>query len=127
MNKDQWKDYIAETYSADAEFPWARHPKDIVFRHGGSRKWFALLLEVPKGKLGLPGDGPLAILNVKCDPVLAGSFLTEPGLYPAYHMNKTNWLSIALDGSVSDDKVKLLLDMSFELTASKGKRRRSQP
>lgn len=34
-------------------------------------------------------------------------------------MSKTNWITVALDGSVSDDKIKMLLDMSFDLTSPK--------
>lgn len=81
-------------------------------------------MNVPKDKLGLSEDGSLDILNVKCDPVLIGSLRKEPGIYPAYHMSKASWLSVALDGSVQDETIKLLLDMSFDLTAAKKKRRR---
>ena len=31
-------------------------------------------------------------------------------------MNKEKWLSIALDGSVQEDEIKDLLDMSYKLT-----------
>ena len=31
-------------------------------------------------------------------------------------MNKAHWLSVALDGSVEDEKLKFLVDMSYELT-----------
>ena len=35
-------------------------------------------------------------------------------------MNKEHWLSVALDGGgVPEDRIKLLVDMSFELTALK--------
>ena len=37
-------------------------------------------------------------------------------------MNKANWISVLLDGSVSDEKVKMLIDMSFRLTAPKIKK-----
>ena len=40
----------------------------------------------------------------------------EPGMFPAYHMNKAHWLTIALDGSAEEGKIKFLLDMSYELT-----------
>ena len=43
-------------------------------------------------------------------------------IIPAYHMNKANWISVSLDGSVSDEKVKMLIDMSFRLTAPKIKK-----
>ena len=75
-----------------------------------------VLLHNPGEKLGLPGDGILSVVNVKCDPRLIGSFREEPGIFPAYHMNKAHWLTIALDGSVDEGKLKFLLDMSYELT-----------
>ncbi|MCD8154896.1 MAG: hypothetical protein LUF78_09475 [Clostridiales bacterium] len=38
-------------------------------------------------------------------------------------MNKTNWLSVLFDGTVSDDQILDLLDMSYQLTAKKKKQR----
>ena len=49
-----------------------------------------LLMEVGRGKLGLPGEGVVEILNVKCDPMLAGALRAQEGFHPAYHMNKEN-------------------------------------
>ena len=31
-------------------------------------------------------------------------------------MNKDKWISVALDDSVDDEQIKMLLDMSYELT-----------
>lgn len=45
-------------------------------------------------------------------------------VFPAYHMNKNNWITLALDGSVDDSKTELLLDMSYEATVPKIKRRK---
>ena len=28
----------------------------------------------------------------------------EPGIFPSWHMNKTHWLTVALDGSVDGEK-----------------------
>lgn len=92
-------------------------PTNIVFRHSGNRKWFAVLIEVSGRKLGLPTDKPVDIVNLKCDPILAASLKQEPGIYPAYHMNKERWISVALDGSVPVETLELLLNMSFDLTA----------
>ena len=117
MNRADAEQYIRETYRTDPDFPWRTHPHFAVFRHGGNRKWFALLLEVPKKKLGLPGDGALDVLNVKCDPVLLGSLLGERGFFPAYHMNKTNWITVALDGTAADEIIRVLLDRSHAATA----------
>lgn len=68
---------------------------------------------------GLPGQQPVDIVNLKCDPILIGSLRAEPGFYPAYHMNKENWITAALDGSAPEDKLRLVLDMSYNATAPK--------
>lgn len=122
MNRAELDRLIAEVYNTDGDHPWERYPDNTVYRHRGSRKWFALVMKVPRDKLGLPGDGKIDVVNVKCDPITIGSMRTEPGIYPAYHMNKESWLTVALDGSAGDETVRLLLDMSFELTAPKRKK-----
>mgnify|MGYP004603787253 CR=1 FL=1 len=119
MNKIEFAEYIAETYNSDPEYPWADHPEYAVFRHGSNRKWFALILDVPQNKLGLPGTKRMDVVNVKCDPILIGSLRAERGIYPAYHMSKDTWITIALDGTVAPDTIKALLDMSFHATAAK--------
>lgn len=80
--------------------------------------------DIPKSRLGLREDGMIDVVNLKCDPVLIGSLRSEKGIFPAYHMSKDKWISVALDGSVDDEQIKILLDMSFELTGVKIKKRR---
>jgi predicted DNA-binding protein (MmcQ/YjbR family) len=41
------------------------------------------------------------------------------GVYPAYHMTKSHWVSVALDGSCDDEDVKFILNVSHELTKGK--------
>nr|WP_242543304.1 MULTISPECIES: MmcQ/YjbR family DNA-binding protein [unclassified Enterococcus] len=38
------------------------------------------------------------------------------GYYPAYHMNKNHWISVALNGAVEEKQVVYLLKDSYELT-----------
>ena len=83
-------------------------------------------MEVTKNKLGFSDDDEMDIVNLKCDPIMIGSFRSDPGIFPAYHMSKANWISVALDESVSEDKLKMLLDISYDLTAPK-MNRRSKP
>lgn len=98
-----------------------KHPNYEVFRHSNNQKWFALIMDIPKGKLGLPGSDLLDVVNLKCDTILIGSLRCEPGFFPAYHMNKDSWITVALDGSVSDDKIKMLLDASYDATAPRAR------
>ena len=72
-------------------------------------------MEVPRNKLGLSGSEPMTIMNLKCEPLLIDALRTETGFYPAYHMNKEHWISAVLS-AVEDDKLRFLIDMSWELT-----------
>lgn len=80
-------------------------------------------MDIPQDTLGLAGNKFIDILDVKCDPILVGSLRGKDGFYPAYHMNKTNWITVILDGSVDDGEIKQLIDMSFKLTDIKKKQR----
>jgi predicted DNA-binding protein (MmcQ/YjbR family) len=124
MRRNELEAFIMETYNAEADYPWRKSPNHAVFRHCSNRKWFALIMDVTKNKLGLQGEGLLDVVNLKCDPILIGSLREEPGFLPAYHMSKDNWITVALDGSASDDKIKMLLDMSYQATAPKVRRRK---
>lgn len=123
MNRQELTQYIAGVYNTDPDHPWASDPGYAVFRHRSSRKWFALLMDIPAEKLGLEG-GTTDVVNLRTDPVMSGSLRSEPGIFPAYHMNKANWISVVID-MASDDLLKMLLDISFQLTAPKPKKHRT--
>lgn len=53
-----------------------------------------LVVEINARKLGLPEDKTVDVLNIKCDPMMIGSLRMKEGFFPAYHMNKENWISI---------------------------------
>lgn len=108
--------YGKEQYGALPDHPFARYPEFQVLRHSDTRKWFCLFGLVDRKKLGIPGDGSVDILNVKCDPVMSVSLRGQKGILPAYHMNHAQWLTILLDGTVPLETVCNLLDISYQLT-----------
>ena len=116
MTRQELATYLTETYSTTGEYLFARYPSFQVFRHTGNKKWFAVLMDIPRKNLGLSGEGEISVVNLKCDTRLIGSFREESGIFPGWHMNKAHWLSVALDGTVDDEKIKFLVDMSYELT-----------
>ena len=122
--EEAWR-YAEQGTAEEPDYPWMDTPESAVFRHEANRKWFALVTTVPKSKLGLPGQQPVDIVNLKCDPILIGSLRAEPGFYPAYHMNKENWITAALDGSAPEDKLRLVLDMSYTATAPKLRKKKA--
>ena len=90
------------------------------YRHADSDKWFGLLMLVKGEKLDVSNadkaDEYLPILDVKCEPLLVEHLVERPGYLRAYHMNKKQWISVFLDGTVSFNEVKQALDQSYELT-----------
>ena len=121
FNRENLDKYISEVYGVTAEFPWIQYPGFAVYRHGSNKKWFAVVMNLPMSKFGLSDDKTVDVVNLKCDPIMTGSLHKENGIFPAYHMNKSHWISVLLDGSVDDERLKWLLDISFDLTNSKTK------
>ena len=95
-----------EDYPFD-DFNWT------VMRHGYNKKAFALIFE----RMGH------IWVNVKCEPVKA-EFLRSmyQSVVPAYHMNKTHWNSIILDGSVPEEAVRAMIADSYTLIRPKLRR-----
>ncbi|MCM1307842.1 MAG: MmcQ/YjbR family DNA-binding protein [Butyrivibrio sp.] len=107
-------------YKASDEHLWAGAPNDFILRRSDNRKWFAVVMNIDGGKLGLDGERA-SILNVKAEPEMIALLAGTPGYFPGYHMNKSCWLTVLLDGTVDRRNIFSLLDTSFELTAG-GKR-----
>ena len=113
--------HVRDACGAEPEYLWPDYPDTFVFRHAKNRKWFGVVMEVERAKLGLAGNGKVALLDVKTGPLLGGSYLGQPGIVRAWHMNKTHWLGVLLDGSAPAATVRELVDLSFSLTDQRRK------
>lgn len=123
MTRQDVFDYVLEQYGTEPEYLWANYPGCAVLRNPNGSKWYGLVTDIPKKKLGLPGEGSVDILNLKCGPALLGSLLGKEGYFPAYHMNKENWVSVRLDGAVPREDICWLIDISYDLTRPKGRKK----
>ncbi|MDE7279844.1 MAG: MmcQ/YjbR family DNA-binding protein [Oscillospiraceae bacterium] len=126
MDRQQIFYFVNRQYGTEPEYLWKKYPNYAVLRNSAG-KWYGAVVDVPKNKIGLDGEETVDILDVKCDPLLIGSLCMQQGFLPAYHMNKENWIGIMLDGSVDDEQIKNLLDVSYNLTMPKLKRAVKQP
>lgn len=72
-------------------------------------------------------DTKVEVINLKADPARIEELLAVPGIYPAYHMNKKNWLTVLLDGTVPDDTVLGLVETSRRFAEKGGKKERTGP
>ena len=117
MNRAELFAYVDEAYGVKPEYLWESTPDAAVIRHPENRKWFGIVMSVLAKRLGLEGDRPVDVLNVKVDPADAAALTQADGILPAYHMNKQHWISIVLgDGGVPDGMLLSLLDTSWRLT-----------
>jgi len=108
--------YAWDAFGTRPEYLWEKYPGYAVLRRGDTRKWYGLVMEVPRARLKLPGPGAVWVLNVKCSPLMTGGLRRQEGILPAYHMNKAAWLTVLLDGTLPLPQVTALLDLSHQLT-----------
>lgn len=106
--------YAKKQYGTLPEYLWSSSPDSAVLRHKNG-KWYAIIMNAEKAKLGLDGESNVDIMNVKCDPEMAGMIISTDGFLPGYHMNKQHWITILLDGTVGKSKILDFLDMSYDL------------
>ena len=110
-------DQVQEKYGNQLEYVWEKSPDTAVLRHEDSKKWYAVLMRIPWDRLDNGREGLVEAVNLKHDQV--AHLLSQKGIYPAFHMNKRYWISLALDDSLSDDEVLDLLEISWKLTLKK--------
>ena len=85
-----------------------------AMRHRANKKTFAFIA-VHKERL---------IVNLKCDPFEADVLRQMyEGVTPGYHMNKTHWNTVIVGSDVSDDELKRMIGMSYDLIKPKVRKR----
>ena len=102
MDYDALCAYLAQKPGARREMPFG--PDELVFKV--LHKMFALLAWQ---------EDPLTI-TLKADPVDALILRKQySAVKPGYHMNKTHWITVTLDGSLPDGELQRMIDESYEL------------
>ena len=125
MNRNEFASFIEDFYSISYDCPFDDELDAWVFRHPDNKKWFALVMRIKKCKLGVDSNEFIDVVNLKCAPEIMDDLWEESGVFPAYHMSKKHWLTLALDGTCSDDTIKWVLKISYDLTRRKIKKKKS--
>ena len=107
---------IYTRYGDNPTFPWDKFDGYGVFKNPDSDKWYALIMNIDKSKLDKKLSGEIEAVNIKLDEDKIPQLLKKRGFYPAYHMNKKNWITIVLDDSVTDEVLFGLVDESHAFT-----------
>lgn len=104
MNIEELREYALSKQGAEETFPFGEDT--LVFK--------------VKGKIFLLTDlsaEPLQF-NAKCDPDYAIELRDKyECIQPGYHMNKKHWNTVIIDGTLSTQQLKDLIDHSYNLVA----------
>lgn len=107
MKREEIFEYVKNQYGTVPEYLWETSPKSAV------------LMQVEKSRLGLEEESMVDIINVKCEPDMVGLLTQTYGFLSGYHMNKKYWITMLLDGRVSEAKILDFLDLSYDLIDQK--------
>ncbi len=109
MDSEELRAYCMMKPGTSEGFPFG---DDVLVVKVGS-KIFAILAE----KDGVPK------ISLKCDPVLALQLREEfDSVQPGYHLNKQHWNTVRGDGTVPGDRLRQMIDHSYDLVFKSLKR-----
>jgi len=110
MTHKELEDYLLAFENTWLDFPFG---EDVsVYKVGdkekGEGKMFALIAQ---------NSNPLRV-SLKCDPQLAQTLREKyETVLPGYHLNKKHWNTIICSGQLSDQEIKDLAHLSYQLVA----------
>jgi predicted DNA-binding protein (MmcQ/YjbR family) len=105
MSPTELRDHCLSFTGAEETFPFG--PETSVFKVGG--KMFAL------SQLGADS----LRISLKCEPQLAEALRgAYAAVLPGYHLNKRHWNTVIIDGSLSEQMIKNLIEDSYDLVLS---------
>ena len=112
MTKREWIDYCLTYPAAYEDYPFDE--TTAIIKHGENKKMFALVDYL---------DGELQI-TLKCEPVKADFFRgVFKSVIPGYHMNKTHWNTVYIDGDVPEQEIFDMIQHSYDLVKPKARKR----
>lgn len=108
--------FAFERFGDQLEFLWNRPPAAAVLRHKVSRKWYAIFMKIPAQRLGVNDESYIEILNLKVKPEnIAKTVVDKIKFFPAYHMNKSHWITINLNKIDHMSEIMQLILESYSL------------
>ncbi len=101
MNIETLREYCLQKPGTQEAMPFG--DDTVVFKVGG--KLFLLI-----------GLKEANRFNVKCDPDLAVELREQfAEVQPGFHMNKTHWNTVFIDGNLADKQLMEMIDHSYQL------------
>lgn len=116
ISRNDILNYVKDQYNTEPEYMFKKHPNIAVLRNKESKKWYGVIINVEKRKLGINEDGYTDIINLKGNPEFNSIIKYQNHIISAYHMNKKHWISVLLDYDFNKSELYDLIKWSYELT-----------
>lgn len=110
MTHKEFDEYLLSYPNTWLDFPFGEGTSvyKIGHKETGEGKLFAIIAD---------GSNPLRI-SLKCDPQLAETLREKyETVVPGYHLNKKHWNTIICTGQLSDEEIKDLVRLSYQLVS----------
>lgn len=108
-------DHVRAAYGDEPEFLWQNFPDNAVWRRKDSKKWYGVILTVPKSKLGAGSNEIVEILDLHLPPEQMAATVDSKLYFPGWHMNKKSWYTVILNGSVPTEEICRRIADSYKL------------
>ncbi len=108
--------YAKEKYNDELEFLWESTPDAAILRNKMNNKWYLLIMNIEKTKLGIKEEGRVEIIDLMIEPDKLQQIVDNEKYFLGYHMNKKHWLTVKLDGSIKTHEICKLIDESYKLS-----------
>lgn len=111
MTHKELEEYLLSFPNTWLDFPFGEDVAVYKIGHKemGEGKMFALIQNESK---------PLRV-SLKCDPQLAETLREKyETVVPGYHLNKKHWNTVICTGQLSDEEVKDLANLSYQLVTA---------
>ena len=99
------REWCLQQTGAIEDFPFG--PEHSVFKVSGKMLALSALERTPLE------------VSLKCEPELAVALRNSyPAIRPGYHLDKRHWNTVTIDGSLSDQLVRDMIEDSYDLIVS---------
>lgn len=107
--------YVRGKYNGELEYLWEKFPKNAVWRHKESNKWYGVLMVVSKAKIGIADDTEVDMIDLKYPKEDIQNVIDNKNIFAGYHMNKKSWITIPLDNTMRIEEVYKYIDISYDI------------
>lgn len=112
-------DYIKQKYNDELEFLWEKFEDVAIWRNKQNDKWYGLMMKISERKLGIESEKIAEVIDIRYQKDETQNIVDNKKIFPGYHMNKKSWITIKLDNSIKTNKIKELIDNSYNLSFKK--------